>query len=80
MLGLDGCRGVKKGGNVECSHLGAGYAKASSCFSAMEQVCEEQQVDTEIICPKSSPSLWFLFYEIGLLWLFCESPFSFLIA
>lgn len=44
---------------MNCSDLRAGCANASSCFSALEQVCEEQQVDTEIICPKASPSVCF---------------------
>lgn len=44
---------------MDCSHLRAGCAKASSCFSALEQMYEEQQVDTEIVCPKASPSLCF---------------------
>lgn len=60
MLELDGCRGMKKGENVDCSHLRAGCTKASSCVFALEQVCEEQQLDNEIICPKASPFVSFL--------------------
>lgn len=42
------------------SDLGSGCAKATTSFSALEQVCEEQQVDTAILCPKASPSLLLL--------------------
>lgn len=48
-----------------CSDLRSGCAKASTCFSALEQVREEQQVDAAILCPKASPSLSAAFDEIG---------------
>lgn len=48
-----------------CSDLGSGCAKATTSFSALEQVCEEQQVDTAILCPKASPSLSASFDEVG---------------
>lgn len=58
-------QGCGTGGNVGCSDLRSGCAKASTCFSALEQVREEQQVDAAILCPKASPSLSAAFDEIG---------------
>lgn len=58
-------QGCSKGGNMDCSDLGSGSAKASSCFYALEQVCEEQQLDDAILCTKTFPSLSASLDEIG---------------
>lgn len=50
---------------MDCSDLRSGSAKASSCFYALEQVCEEQQLDAAVLCTKTFPSLSASWDEIG---------------
>lgn len=50
---------------MDCSDLGSGSAEASSCFYALEQVCEEQELDDAILCTKTFPSLSASLDEIG---------------
>lgn len=57
-LNLMAVQGCSEGGNMDCSESSFG-------FSALKQLCEEQQVDAAILCPKAPPSLSASFDETG---------------